>query len=322
MLFFALCSLGQEKFGYSDCVVLNNQNTQVIITGALGCRVLEFSRNGKNALLTNLRHNGVQWTSGPKPFEPSGGRFDIGPELNAPPHEKIRLGTWHCKESTGQTSVWQSPLSEKKDFEVQRKFELDSKRSLLRITQTVWNRSPVSLRLQHWGRGWFRPDGEVIIPLRPEKLRRFPKGYVQYLTGSQGWQVQLLPEDPAFSIQGNFLLVKPLPHFSKNSMECGEPWSAYRMPKSDLLLIQRFPIKLTAAQPEIVGGNFNICFNKWFCEMEPLGPEELVQPGKSFSFTEEWELVDGAEMSLENIRNLAKKISCRKMMRWQRITEI
>jgi hypothetical protein len=41
--------------------------------------------------------------------------------------------------------------------------------------------------------------------------------------------------------------------------------------------------------------------------MEPFGPEELVQPGKSFSFTEEWELFDGAEMSLENIRNLAKK---------------
>lgn len=307
LLLAVLCRADQKMYGYSDCVVLCSRNTKVVITGALGCRVLEFSRNGKNALVTNPRHNGVLWKEGPEPFAPSGGRFDIGPELNAPPHEKIRLGTWHCKETFGQTSVWQSPLSEKNDFEVQRKFELGPERSILRITQTVWNRSSAPLRLQHWGRGWFRPGGEVIIPLRPEKLRRFPKGYVQYLTGSPGWLLQLLPEDPAFSIEDDFLRVKPLPKFSKNSMECGEPWSAYRMPKQNLLLIQRFPIRLDAAQPEIAGGNFNICFNKWFCEMEPMGPEELLQPGKSFSFTEEWELFDDAGISLKNIRKIARK---------------
>lgn len=305
-LLLLVIGVWSQDYGYSDSVELHNSKTRVVITGALGCRILEFARNGRNALVTNPRHNGVQWTEGPEPFAPSGGRFDIGPELNAPPHEKIRLGTWQCKAASALETIWQSPVSEKGDLEVQRKFELDPECSILRITQTVWNRSPTSLRLQHWGRGWFRPGGEVIIPLRPEKLRRFPKGYVQYQTGNQGWLLQLLPEDPAFSIQGEFLRVKPLPRFSKNSLECGEPWSAYRMSEQGLLLIQRFPIRLEAAQPEIAGGNFNICFNRWFCEMEPLGPEELVLPGKFFSFTEEWELFDDTGASPKEIKKLVE----------------
>ena len=79
-----------QDYGYSDSVELRNSMTRVVITGALGCRILEFARDGRNALVTNPRHNGVQWTEGPEPFAPSGGRFDIGPELNAPAHEKIQ----------------------------------------------------------------------------------------------------------------------------------------------------------------------------------------------------------------------------------------
>lgn len=298
-----------QDYGYSDSVELRNSMTRVVITGALGCRILEFARDGRNALVTNPRHNGVQWTEGPEPFAPSGGRFDIGPELNAPAHEKIRLGTWQCRTSSERKTIWRSPLSENGELEAQREFELDPERSLLRITQTVWNRSSEPLRLQHWGRAWFRPGGEVMLPLRPEKLRRFPRGYVQHQITNRSWKIEFLPEDPAFSISiaGNFLTVKALPQFSKNSMECGEPWSAYRMPAQKLLLIQRFPIRLEMAQPEIAGGNFNICFNRWFCEMEPLGPEELVLPGKSFSFTEEWELFDDAGISPEEIKKLAVK---------------
>lgn len=296
-----------QDYGYSDNVELRNSKTRVVITGALGCRILEFARDGRNALVTNPQHNGVQWTEGPEPFAPSGGRFDIGPELNAPPHEKIRLGTWQCRTSSERKTIWRSPLSENGELEAQREFELDPERSLLRITQTVWNRSSGPLRLQHWGRGWFRPGGEVILPLRPEKLRRFPHGYVQHQITNGSWKIELLPEDPAFSIAGNFLTVKALPQFSKNSMECGEPWSAYRMPAQKLLLIQRYPIRLEVAQPEIAGGNFNICFNRWFCEMEPLGPEELVLPGKSFSFTEEWELFDDVGVAPEEIKKSAVK---------------
>ena len=283
-----LCAL--ELHGYRDCIELRNGQCRVVVTGALGCRVLEFSFRGRNAVLVNPRHDGAHWSSGPERFSPSGGRFDVGPELTVPEHASLWLGTWAGRKSSPLSMTWRSPDGEA-PFEVVREFTLDAALPKLTIRQTVSNRSGKPLLLHHWGRGWFQPGGTVIVPLPPKELRRFPKGFVQYENEPRNWIVNLLPEDPAVSEAEGCLLVKPLPAYSKNTFECGNPWAGYRLPYGQLLIV-RFALHPERASAEIAGGNFSICFNRWFCEMEPIGPRETVAPGGTFSFTEEWELFE------------------------------
>lgn len=287
-----------EYRGYSGCTELKNPVSRVVIAGALGCRVLEFSYRNENAILVNPRHDGIHWESGPAPFEQSGARFDIGPELTAPAHDSVWLGTWSGRQLSSLAAEWESPPDPESPFRVTRKFELDPALPRLTITQTVVNQGPEALTLQYWGRAWFRPGGTVKIPLPPRGLRRFPAGYVQYESEARPGILNLTPEDPMIREVAGFLEIRPLPKFSKNTFECGKPFAIYELPYGQTLVV-RFPIDPERASADIAGGNFCVCFNRWFCEMEALGPRELVAPGERFQYTESWQLYDTSRFNLK-----------------------
>ena len=93
-------------YGYDDCIELLNEHARVLITPHGGCRVLLYALTGApNAIhLDEARADrDDKWDSGDDahgesaagwkcvdgqqstgdPFGPTGGRFDVGPELQA-----------------------------------------------------------------------------------------------------------------------------------------------------------------------------------------------------------------------------------------------
>jgi hypothetical protein len=50
------------------------------------------------------------------------------------------------------------------------------------------------------------------------------------------------------------------------------------------------------------------------CELEPIGPREILKPGQSASFTEEWFLVphkfpgSGPKVNLSTVKTISQKL--------------
>ncbi len=78
----------EDFFGYPECITLENETTRVIL-GTHGGRVLEYSWKGDNAIYLDPDHNGWIYEPGEPTIDPSGGRFDIGPEMVIPSHPDL-----------------------------------------------------------------------------------------------------------------------------------------------------------------------------------------------------------------------------------------
>jgi hypothetical protein len=150
--------------------------------------------------------------------------------------------------------------------------------------------------------------GIGVVPLTPD-TRRFPNGWMMYDQGAQH-AIILKPTDPNVRQRGDFLEVLGPTKFPKLGFDSNAGWFAYVMPHGQAF-VKRYPSPRGAVYPEIAG--LTLCF--WYpqaaqvpaIELEPHGPRNIIAPGASASFTEEWFLLDhpfpaaGAELDLDRL---------------------
>lgn len=276
-----------DYFGYKDCVALQNADTRVVLGHHCGGRVLEYAWRGENALWLNPEEAGYTWSpDGPPPpmLCPSGGRFDIGPEMIIPKHPELWLGAWTAEILGDDTARMTSQPSPATGVQLVRQFTLSPEGSRLACTQVVTNISDSETRWCHWARTFGRGHGIGLVPLTPT-LSRYPKQYVMY---GPGRAITVAPEDPAIRIREGFLEVFDTPANPKLGFDSYAGWFGYLMP-NNLLLLKRYPADSMRVYNEAIG--LTLCL--WYyrdvvCELEPTGPMEVLAPGQSSTFTEEW----------------------------------
>ena len=296
-----------NTFGYDGCIeLMNNVGVRVVLCPKAGGRVLEYSYAGKNALYVDEKQNGWRYQPGIDLVEPCGGRFDIGPEFVIIPHPDLWLGDWNG-EITGDgsaklTSVKDSALG----VRLVRKFTLASDSSRLICEQQIINESDKPVSCFHWSRTLAVGGGICLIPLTPES--RFPKNYIMYGPDSV---MCYQPEDPNIRIRDGFLEVLGTPANPKLGLDSTAGWFCYLM-RNNLMFIKRFPVYPDRVYSEMAGLTISIWYYKnLMCELEPIGPREILAPGASASYTEEWELLpydfpgDGEKVDLGKIRERA-----------------
>ena len=83
-----------DYVGYSNCIKLENKNTRVILGPHCGGRILEYSWKNKNAIYLDPAHDGWMYHADKPEIDPSGGRFDIGPENILQPYFAGSIGFW------------------------------------------------------------------------------------------------------------------------------------------------------------------------------------------------------------------------------------
>ena len=67
-------------------------------------------------------------------------------------------------------------------------------------------------------------------------------------------------------------------------------WMAY-LSKNNLLFVKKFIVYPEKKYAEMTACTMSVWFNEdEIVEIEPMGPWEWIEPGKSTSFTEEWYL--------------------------------
>lgn len=272
--------------GYEGCVTLENATTQVVLGHHYGGRVLAYSWEGENALMLDPRQNGVVYTPGrDQGFGPSGGRFDIGPEMIIPKHPMLWRGPWEVEITGDWSARMTSVVDESTGVQLVRDFALDAESSRFTCTQTIHNVSDRVTPWCHWSRTFGQGHGICVVPLTSPS--RFPKQYVMY---GPGPVINVAPDDPNIEIRDDVLLVLDTPAQPKLGLDSMAGWFAYLMP-NNLLFVKQFPTYPDRVYNEAAGLTLSLWyFRDLVCELEPIGPREVLAPGQSASFTETWYL--------------------------------
>ncbi len=295
---------------YPDCIELSNKTGTVAVLGHhVGGRVLSYRQGDRESLYLNPAES--KWTpqNGKKPS--SAGRFDIGPEYLIPKRAALWSGQWTAKITGPRSARLTSKPATDAGIRLIRDFVLAENSSHLACTQTMENTSSETRRWCHWGRMFAIHGGIVVVPLSPE-YQRFPKGYIM-MRGND--EMLILPDDPNIRRRGNFLEILAPPKEPKIGFDSFAGWFAYQMP-NDLAFIKTYKTCPGRLYGEIAALTLSIWYPKrdWVpaCELEPIGPMEILQPGAKASFTENWHLLpnsfpkDGSKLDLSA---LAKKVA-------------
>ena len=273
-----------DYFGYKDCVVLQNAQTRVVLGHQVGGRVLEYSLEGRNAILLDPDQAGWLW-DGSNRVGITGGRFDIGPEKLIPKRDALWLGPWDAEIVGPGRARLTSMEDETTGVQLIRDFVLDPDGSRLAVTQTIRNVSDRVTRWCHWSRTFSTGHGICLVPL--DDRSKFPDGYIMYGPGSV---IDYAPGDPNIYRDGDVLVVKDTPLRPKLGMDSLVGWFAY-LTQENLLFLKFYPTYPDCVYNEIAGLTISIWYNKdQVCELEPIGPMEELEPGESASFTETWTL--------------------------------
>lgn len=317
-------------FGYNGCLQLSNADTRVILDPNCGGRVLSYQHLGAEAIPLNPAQQGYTWQPGGKVVDPYGGRCDVGPEMTFPRHMDLWLGQWHGRFIGPREAELTSAIDSATKLQLVRTFRLEERGAHVSFTQKIINRGTVTRRCCHWSRTFAQGNGIAVVPLNPDS--RFPKGYLTYGPGAV-MDYSPKPSDNV-RVRDGFLEIKGDPEFSKfmvdpvgpeKATDVSSAWLGYLM-RNDMLFVKRFPIYPTRNYGEVCAASLSLYYYPFiedrqkppdqrpltvdFCELEPIGPMEVIAPGQSASYTEDWWLLPqafpqaGQDLDLKGVAKL------------------
>ena len=289
--------------GYSNCIKLENKNTRVVLGPDCGGRVLEYSWKNKNTIYLDPAHDGWMYHADEPKIDPSGGRFDIGPENIIPKHPKLWLGKWRAEIIGSHSARLISHEDNATGVQLIREFQLDKSSSRLTCKQIIKNVSNETKTFCHWGRTFALGGGICLIPLTQDS--RFPEKYIMY---GPGPIMNYRPDDPNIRVRDGMLEILGTPKQPKLGMDTYTNWFCYLM-KNDLMFIKYYPTYPNRVYNEMAALTISIWYYRdKVCELEPIGPMERILSGQSVSFTEEWRLIpykfpdQRTEVNLEKVK--------------------
>ena len=273
-------------FGYGGCLAMENAvGTRVVLGPLAGGRVLEYSLNGQNVIYLNPAQQGWRHKPGIPSVDPCGGRCDIGPERIMAPHPDLWLGDWSGELVGEGRARLTSALDRVTGVRLVREFTLAEDSSRLVFQQRIVNESDKPVSCCHWSRTLAVGGGIVLIPLTLDS--RFPKNYIMY---GPGPVMNYQPIDPNIRIRDGFLEILGTPANPKLGMDSMAGWFGY-LTRNNVLFAKRYPVYPERVYSEMAGLTISIWyFKNEMCELEPIGPREMLAPGASATFSEEWSL--------------------------------
>lgn len=271
--------------GYSKAIEIRNADTRVVLCPEVGGRVLEYSHNGINALYVSQAEK--DWKPGDKP-QSSAGRFDIGPEYVVPKRDVLWNGEWKGEITGLLSATLTSQPDPATGVQLIREFQLSADSSHLSCKQTIRNVSEETQEWCHWSRTFAVGKGICVIPLTAKgqtPQSRFPNGYVMYEGRAM---INVQPQDSQIRRRENVLEIHPTPAHPKLGFDSYAGVIAYAAP-NDLLFVKRFETYPDRVYNEAAGLTISVWYpDREMVELEPIGPREVLKPGDSASFTEEW----------------------------------
>lgn len=268
----------------AQVVAIDNGSVRVAVDPLHGGRLLDYTLGGRNALYREAAHPEWVYPANEYYTGPTAGRIDVGPEETLPEHQALWSGPWSCERMAPLALRLTSVKDQATGLQLIRDVVLDATSSHLRITQTMINITDKPLHRAYWGRSLVPGGGVILTAITPGS--RFPNGYLG-CTGWPDYRIQTKPKDPAVVIADGFCVIRKAPSVKVAfDTTCG--WVTYLAP-SGLLFHKRYAVDRQRRYADIAGLTLTIWPDKDLAyEIEPLGWEELLQPGARAAFSEEW----------------------------------
>ena len=278
--------------GWSDCYKISNDSVEIIVNASAMGNILVFKKNGVNFMWEDNTINGK--TLGEN-FEPDAGRFDYGPEYEVMHIHNI---TWEGPYSAEIIDEYTIKLTSRKDtkmgIQTTRLFKLDSIMPYLKITQTMTNISDMKTSYYFLGRTLVPAGGKIFAPLNPQSS--LAEKWVRYIWGNPNTFSADL-EDPGVEINDSiFSIIPNEAGNSKYGTDSESGWMAYGYQGMIFLKTYQHYQQETYI---VENGLTDLFYVKpgVFAELEPVSPVAVLDPGQSYSFVENWRLIDYAPAS-------------------------
>lgn len=272
-----------EYKGWPNCWRMSNGEVELVITGDVGPRILQYGFIGGRNFLKNFAHE--MGTSGESTFVNRGGsRIWIAPEdrvaTYAADNFPVRI------ETNGSELIATAPVEPGTQLEKQMVIRIGDSGTGVEIVHRVRNAGLLPVEFSIWvlavmeaggtGISGFPPRGthpEHLAPSNPLVMWAFTD-----LTDPR-WKLLrkylVLHQDPA--------LVSPQKLGHCNA----QTWGAYLL--SGELFLKRCGADLARAYPDL-GCSFEMFANGDVLELETLSPLERVRPGQVIEHIEYWSL--------------------------------
>jgi hypothetical protein len=284
--------------GLPDCIKLSNGTVELIVTTAVGPRIIFYGFAGGENILSQCPGSSKETALGT--WKPYGGHRlwawpEVFPATYAPDNEPIEHS------ADGDLSLLLSQPTDAAGIQKQIRVTLSPTGTEVLLEQTVTSHNLWPIDIAAWAITVVQ-CGTAIVPRVPFQT------HDEYVPVTQPLALCAFTDlqDPRFTIGLKYILLRADPALT-NSQKFGlrnkQGWCAHLI--RDTLFVKRFSHENRAPYPDY-GVNNEVYVEGSYMEVELLGPRRVVWPGESLTLTEAWHLfegikVDGGACNLEQL---------------------
>jgi hypothetical protein len=251
-----------------------------------GGRIVSYALDRENILFENPDYLGKTLATTPASELAQGYigyNVDLGPELRRiPPHLRLWMGPY-AGAADGASLLLTSEADPAVSIRIEKRVTIDPETGALGLVQTMTNTGSSSRAFCLWDRTLCQGGGFALVPLAPRS--RFKAGWSLLKDGVYGGDC---PSHPRVALMDGVLVAHAGGTSAKLGVDSRAGWIAYV--RGRILLVKYFPVFPEGTYTD--GGNsVEVYFDPKVCELEPLSPEQMLQPGQSYTFPERWTIV-------------------------------
>lgn len=287
--------------GLPNCIKLSNGSVDLIVTTAVGPRILFYGATGRENVLGSFPDASKDTALGT--WKPYGGhRLWVWPELfpatYAPDNDPIE------HQAAGDLSILLHKPADAAAMEKQIRVTLAPSGSKVTLEQKITSHNLWPVDIAAWAISIVR-SGTGIIPRVPFQ------SHDEYVAVAQPMALNAFTDlqDPRFSLGLKYILLRAdagRPDPQKIGLRNKEDWCAHLV--DNTLFVKRFHHQNRAVYPDY-GVNTEIYVEGAFMEVELMGPRQVLWPGESLSLTEEWHLFENILADGRDLDRLDKAIT-------------
>ncbi|KJS50558.1 hypothetical protein [Desulfosporosinus sp. BICA1-9] len=279
---------------YGKCVEISNGKVDLVVTVEAGPRIIRYGFTGdKNVFCDDskleLEIDGEKWRL------MGGHRLWSSPEAFPRTYYPDNSAVDWCKVENGirLKSKVQPWVQIEKEIEI----VLSPEESKVKILHRITNRNAWDVELAAWAASVMAPGGKEILPFATKKSH--------FSDGAKGARFMTIwaytkMADPRVN-WGNRYVTLQQDRNNKEDFKLGisneDGWAAYLNERN--LFIKRYKHFNDAIYPDN-GVSYETYTIDYMLEMESLSPLKLLKPGATVEHTEEWELYNDVELTLNN----------------------
>lgn len=283
------------------CIRISNGNVDLIVTTAAGPRILFYGPAGGDNVLGSFPDASKETALGT--WKPYGGhRLWVWPELfpatYAPDNDPID------HQADGELSIMLHRGADGAGMEKEIRVTLAPKGSKVVLEQKITSHNLWPVDIAAWAISIVR-SGVGIVPRVPFQTHdQYPP-----MTQPLGICAFTDLQDPRFTLGQKYILLRAdpkRPDAQKFGLRNKENWCAHLA--NEMLFVKQFEHQNRVQYPDY-GVNTEVYVEGAFMELELMGPRQVLWPGESVSFHEEWSLFQGIKADGRDLEQLDRAIT-------------